>query len=97
MALGRPVVANDHPEQSLVLRHSGAGFVCPWDEQSFADAVVEILRNEAGAEVMGRAGRAFVEQYRTHSRLGDVVEACYRRVLDEKTGGPRHAAWGIAE
>ncbi|MBN1239654.1 MAG: glycosyltransferase family 4 protein [Gammaproteobacteria bacterium] len=97
MALGKAVVANDHPEQSLVLRHSGAGLVSPWEEEPFAEAVLAILRDEAGAEAMGRAGRAFVEQYRTHSRLGDVVESAYRKVLEDTVGGARRPAWGVPE
>ena len=31
MAMGRPVVANDQPEQALIIADSGAGFCLPWE------------------------------------------------------------------
>lgn len=97
MALGKPVVANDHPEQSLVLRESKAGLATPWDENRFADAVVYLLCHEAEAREMGRAGRVFVEQHRTHTRLSDVVESCYHRTLAESAASPERAAYGVSK
>jgi glycosyltransferase involved in cell wall biosynthesis len=91
MALGLPVVANDHPEQSEVVRQSGAGIVCPWDEAAFAAAIVRVLRDPAGAEVMGRAGRRYVEQQRTHWAMANLVAARYRQTLAD---GPRSARAG---
>jgi glycosyltransferase involved in cell wall biosynthesis len=86
MALGRPVVANDHPEQSDVVRQSGAGVVCAWDEAEFAAAIVRVLRDTAGADAMGKAGRRFVEQQRTHWAMVNLVATRYRQVL---AGQPR--------
>jgi glycosyltransferase involved in cell wall biosynthesis len=87
MALGLPVVANDHPEQSDVLRQSGAGIVCRWDEADFAAAIVRVLRDPVTAELMGRAGRRFVEQHRTHWVMANLVAALYREVLTETYSG----------
>jgi glycosyltransferase involved in cell wall biosynthesis len=81
MAFGLPVVANDHPEHSQVVNASGAGFVCRWDEGEFAAAIIEILRDRAAAEAMGRAGRRFVEQHRTHWAMVDLVASRYAEVL----------------
>lgn len=86
MAFGLPVVANDHPEQSDVVRQSGAGFVCRWDEAEFAAAIVRVLRDPVAAEAMGRAGRRFVEQHRTHWAMVDLVATRYAQVL---AGEPR--------
>ena len=36
MALGRPVVCNDYPEQARVMRESGAGLCVEWGVKSFA-------------------------------------------------------------
>lgn len=83
MALGKAVVGNEHPEQSDVIRTSGAGHVCRWDEDEFADALVELLRDSEAAEAMGRAGRRFVERHRTHSVMLTVVRECYERVLGQ--------------
>jgi glycosyltransferase involved in cell wall biosynthesis len=81
MALGKPVVANDHPEQSLVLRQSGAGIVCPWDPAAFANAIVRLLARPELCDRMGREGRLFVERYRTHHALSELVVGTYRDVL----------------
>jgi glycosyltransferase involved in cell wall biosynthesis len=81
MALGRPVVANDHPEQSDVLVRSGAGVVCPWDEAAFANALVDLLEDPVRGKTMGRAGRRYVERHRTHNNMVALVHEAYRREL----------------
>ncbi len=83
MAMGKPVVANDHPEQSLVLEESNAGICVPWDEIAFADAILKILADPDEALRMGLRGRAYVEQHRSNQVVGDVVEQTYRRILDQ--------------
>ena len=82
MALERPVVANTHPEQSEILHRSGAGLLCEWDETEFAAAITYLLEQPDEAAERGRAGRMFVEQYRTNEHMADLVESTYRRVLD---------------
>ncbi|HZF27916.1 MAG TPA: glycosyltransferase [Gammaproteobacteria bacterium] len=85
MALGKAVVANDHPEQSEVIEQSGAGVVCGWDEEEFADAIVELLENPERAAAMGRAGREFVAARRTHWAMVDLVAERYQEVLADRT------------
>jgi glycosyltransferase involved in cell wall biosynthesis len=97
MALSKPVVANDHPEQSLVVQQSGAGIVTGWDEAAFAGAVTYLLEHEREAEAMGRAGRAFVERYRTHRHMGELVESRYKAALGEAAGASGAAAFGLSE
>ena len=84
MALGKAVVANDHPEQSEVIEQSGAGLVCRWDEEEFAKAIVELLENPGRAAAMGRAGREFVAARRTHWAMVDLVAHRYRDVLADR-------------
>jgi glycosyltransferase involved in cell wall biosynthesis len=84
MALGKPVVANAHPEQSDVVERSGCGVVCGWGERAFADALVAVLSSPLSAEAMGRAGRRFVETERTNTVMVDLVTATYRAVLDRR-------------
>jgi glycosyltransferase involved in cell wall biosynthesis len=95
MALGLPVVANDHPEQSDVVRQSGAGVVCRWDEAEFADAIVRVLRDREAAEQMGRAGRRFVEQHRTHWAMVNLVATLYRQVLAGEPHSDRPAGLAV--
>ena len=49
MAMGKAVVANDHPEQKRVIEESGAGYCVPYEEQPFADAIVRLLKDPEGA------------------------------------------------
>jgi glycosyltransferase involved in cell wall biosynthesis len=81
MALGRPVVANDHPEQADVLQASGGGIVCGWDEREFAAAIIELLLDPQRGTQMGAAGRRYVAQHRTHWAMVELVCGRYRRHL----------------
>jgi glycosyltransferase involved in cell wall biosynthesis len=81
MALGKAVVANDHPEQADVLHESGGGIVCGWDEAEFAAAIVELLRNPQRCSKMGAAGRRYVAEHRTHWAMVELVCSRYHRHL----------------
>jgi glycosyltransferase involved in cell wall biosynthesis len=75
MAMGMPVVANDHPEQRLVLRESRAGVCVPWSGRHFARAVRWLMRlSPAERAAMGAKGRVWVEANRTYARIADDVE-----------------------
>jgi glycosyltransferase involved in cell wall biosynthesis len=91
MALGKAVVANHHPEQSLVLQQSGGGLLCAWDESEFADAIVLLLENPHVARSMGQAGRCFVEAHRTHSTMTKLVADRYAGVLRRSSGADQAA------
>ncbi len=83
MALGKPVVANDHPEQASVLQQSGAGIVCGWSEPEFAAATIELLADPERRAAMGAAGRRYVAQHRTHWAMVELVTSRYRQHLTE--------------
>jgi glycosyltransferase involved in cell wall biosynthesis len=74
LALGKAVVANDHPDQRDVLNDSGAGICVPWDEQAFARAIVELLSSPELAQTMGSRGRRWVRDNRDYPILADLVE-----------------------
>jgi glycosyltransferase involved in cell wall biosynthesis len=74
MALGKAVVANDHPEQRLVIEQSGGGCCVPWDETAFAAAIVKLLRDPETAAHMGARGRAYVLEHRSYRNIADLVE-----------------------
>lgn len=82
LALGLAVVANDHPEQRLILRETKAGVCVPWSARHFARAVSWLMSRppEVRAE-MGRRGRAWVERTRSYARIGDDVERTWLDVL----------------
>jgi glycosyltransferase involved in cell wall biosynthesis len=74
MAMGRPVVANDHPEQRLVIEESGGGYCVPWDEGAFAAAIVRLLTAPETAKEMGERGRRYVAEHRAYPKIADLVE-----------------------
>jgi len=77
MALGKPVVANDHPEQRVVIEESGGGICVPYDESAFANAVVSILGDREAALRMGELGKQYVFSYRSYKKIADIVENRY--------------------
>jgi glycosyltransferase involved in cell wall biosynthesis len=82
MALGIPVVANDHPEQSLIVSQSRAGLCVPWGVRGFAEAIARIMRMTVqDRELMGRRGRAWVEENRTYAKIANDVENDYMALL----------------
>ena len=82
LALGLPVVANDHPEQRRVLRDSGAGVCVPWGARYFARGVRWLAgRAPAERERMGASGRDWVLAHRTYTRIADQLEQEYLELL----------------
>ena len=89
MALGKPVIANDHPEQADVLRESSAGLVCEWNEQEFAAAIIELLHDPTRRARMGAAGREYVALHRTHWAMVELVLSRYRQHLRASPKPPK--------
>lgn len=81
MALGRPVVCNDHPEQQEVIAASGAGHCVGWSAEAFAEAIGWMLAHPQEAEALGRQGPAWVAANRTYSVLARQVVQTYERLL----------------
>ncbi len=82
LAMGRPVVATDHPDQRQVLEESGAGRIAPASAEGFAAAVAALLRDPAHAEAMGAHGPAWVAAHRDYAAISEGVAAVYRRLLE---------------
>ncbi len=74
MAMGKAVVANDHPEQSIVLSVSKAGICVPYSESAFAEAILYLFNHMEEAREMGVRGRKYVEQYRDYDHIASIVE-----------------------
>jgi glycosyltransferase involved in cell wall biosynthesis len=81
MALGKAVVANDHPDQRFVIEQSGAGICVPWDERAFADALVKLLSAPQLADAMGQKGPRWVANNRAYPTIADAVEREYVRMV----------------
>jgi glycosyltransferase involved in cell wall biosynthesis len=74
MAMGKAVVANDHPEQSLVISESKAGICVPYEEDAFAQAILYLLKHPEEAKQMGIRGRECVNKNKNYDRIADLVE-----------------------
>lgn len=83
MALGRPVVANDHPEQERVLKESNAGLCVKWGAKNFADAIVWLLKNRDEAEAMGKRGPDWIERFQCYDKIAIAVARQYRRLTED--------------
>ncbi|MBV8633327.1 MAG: glycosyltransferase, partial [Burkholderiaceae bacterium] len=83
MALGRPVVCNNHPEQSAILAECPAGLCVEWSAAAFAEAMLELLQNPEEAEAMGARGPAWVASNRTYPILATQVWNRYQSILEE--------------
>lgn len=74
MALGKPVVATMHPDQTSLIEESGCGYCVPYDVQAFAEAVVRLMRTPELAREMGLRGRTYALEHRSYERIADLVE-----------------------
>ena len=83
LALGIPSVANDIPDQKLVIDESGAGLCVPMEPAPFAYAVLQLLNDGALAAEFALRGPPYVTSHRTYDILGNNVAKIYRKILAE--------------
>jgi glycosyltransferase involved in cell wall biosynthesis len=81
LALGIACVANDIPDQQLVIEQSGAALPAPMRAAPFSAAVRALLDDPALRERLSARGPAWVAANRSYDILGRAVAATYRRVL----------------
>jgi|GEM_PF-201338 len=86
LALARPVLANDHPEQRRVLAASGGGRCVAWDIEAFTAAAAALLADPVTRLAMGQRGRAWVARHRAYPLLAARLERSYRSLLARQTG-----------
>lgn len=84
LALGRPVIANEHPDQSVTLMESGAGIVVPWESQSFAEAMIYLLSHPKEAEVMAKLGPRWAEENRRYDYIAKSVFQQYQKMIEQR-------------
>lgn len=82
MALGRPVVCNDHPEQSQVIAESGAGLCVPWSAEAFAAAMIRLATDSELAARCAERGPTWVRANRSYPIIAKQVWAVYQRLLN---------------
>jgi len=92
MAMGKAVVANDHPEQLQVITESVAGYCVPWQEDAFAAAIVRLLQDPTEAKRMGERGARYVAQRRAYGLITDIVEEELVKLVAPRRGAQREGA-----
>ena len=85
LALGIPSVANDIPDQQLVVTQSAAGLCAPMEATAFRDAVLELLGNPMMASQFAARGPGWVRTHRTYAVLAEQVAAAYDRILPDRS------------
>jgi glycosyltransferase involved in cell wall biosynthesis len=84
MALGIPSVANDIPDQRLVIEQSGAGLCAPMQAEPFAAAVLRLMKDRRLQAEFAERGPAYVRAHRTYDILARNVAETYQRILPER-------------
>jgi glycosyltransferase involved in cell wall biosynthesis len=80
MARGCPVVVTEGVQSKAQVLAAGAGRVVPFEPETLATALVELLCNPSTARAMGEAGRRYVHSELTWDRVAVRVHAMYRAV-----------------
>ena len=89
LAMGLPVVANTHPDQSRVLNESGAGLLTAFDPVAIADAIGMLAASPAMRQSMGALGPRYVSEHRNYRIMARNLAALYRQMLrPADAGGP---------
>jgi glycosyltransferase involved in cell wall biosynthesis len=81
LAMGRPVVANDHPDQREVLEASGAGLVTDLSSEGFAEAIAMLLSDKAAAESMAMRGPPWIAVHRSYAIHAELVSSVYSQLI----------------
>jgi hypothetical protein len=85
MSAGRGVVASNAGGTAEMLNTPEVGrLVSPKSSQEIAQSVVELLQDPPLRVKLGAAARQRVLEEYNVSRVGDLVEASYRRAIDRK-------------
>lgn len=79
MACARPVVTTSVGRGSIAAT-PGESIVVADDAETFAAAVVDLLRDPARGDAIGRSGREYVRTHHSWERGADLVDDIYRRI-----------------
>jgi glycosyltransferase involved in cell wall biosynthesis len=86
LAMGKPVVANDHPDQRKVIDESGAGFCTDLDTARYAEVVGRLLSDPALRQTMASQGRTYVIENRSYDTIARRLAATYEKFAERRTG-----------
>jgi glycosyltransferase involved in cell wall biosynthesis len=81
LAIGLPCVANDIPDQRVVIEQSGAGLCVPMDILSFKTAVFALLDDEKLRKKCSELGPPYAREHRDYRVLAKRVAQTYQAIL----------------
>lgn len=81
LALGIPCVANDIPDQKLVIERSLAGICVPMEVGAFRDAVLRLLNDDNFRQLCSSRGPVFARAERSYDVMAERVALKYRDIL----------------
>ncbi len=81
LAMGRPVVANDHPDQREILEASGAGLITDFSPEGFAEAIAMLLSDRTAAESMAMRGPPWIATHRSYALHAELVSSVYSELI----------------
>lgn len=85
MAMGKATVGSDIGPIAEVLEDGVTGYLTPADNpEAFAAHALALLSDDAKRRTFGEAGRRRVEQLFSQSRMCELIEGHYRRLLAQK-------------
>jgi len=81
LALGKPVVVNNHPDQSQVIEESGAGVVTEYTPESFAQGMLSLFQQPEQWASMGMLGQQYVKNTRNYDVISSQVANVYQQLV----------------
>ncbi|MCL6262747.1 glycosyltransferase [Craterilacuibacter sp. RT1T] len=81
LAYGVPVIANDLPDQKILLNACAGGLCVPLTADDFANAILVLLRDPVRARQMGEQGRSRIAFLRSYPVLAAMLADCYDQLL----------------
>jgi len=85
LGLGTPVVANrEIPDQAEVLNESQGGFLTNYDEENFAQTILQAFSLKGRLREIGKIGQKYILKYRTYSYLAKIVMTEYLTLLKDE-------------
>ncbi len=78
MAFSKPIVANDHPEQTKILNESGVGDTVPFNAESFTKKIFELLESPQQTLKKAASGKTYIVKNHAYSVLAKKVMNIYK-------------------
>ena len=81
MAMSVPSVVNDVGDQGTIVEQGETGLVADYEPKAFADAVVQLIRDDEMHASMAKKGRPFVYANRSYEHLSLMLQNKYLEIL----------------